>query len=101
MQEFPYPINIIPITFYIIKEIENNLNQNLKSIELQFILNLPPEVNTNSNTPKNINQSNNNYIINLLKNQIINKIEKLYKVKVNLSIKKNKENQDILILLIN
>ncbi len=81
MQTFPYPINIIPITYSITKEIENikieNINAN-KNKELIFILNLPPEDTTLNNTK----------ILNLLKKHLINKIQKLYNIKIELSIEK-------------
>jgi hypothetical protein len=90
MEKFPYPLNIIPITYSIIIEIQemiikiNNNNQNKKYIKkLKFLLNLPPEydfINTNE-------------LVNLINNQIINKIGKLYNnIKIDLSI--TKENFD-------
>jgi aspartyl/asparaginyl-tRNA synthetase len=90
MEKFPYPLNIIPITYSIIIEIQemitqiNNNNQNKKyTKKLEFLLNLPPEYNF-----ININE-----LINLINNQIINKIEKLYNnIKIDLSI--TKENFD-------
>jgi len=90
MEKFPYPLNIIPITYSIIIEIQemitqiNNNNQNNKYIKkLEFLLNLPPEYNF----------INTNELINLINNHIINKIEKLYNnIKIDLSI--TKENFD-------
>ncbi|MCX7870482.1 MAG: hypothetical protein N2485_02770 [bacterium] len=79
MKEFPYPVNIIPITYSIIKEIENTTQNTQKNKELQFIFNLPPEY-TNSNTHK---------ILNLINTYIINKLQKLYKIKINILIEKN------------
>jgi hypothetical protein len=90
MEKFPYPLNIIPITYSIVTEIQemiiqiNNNNQNNKYIKkLEFLLNLPPEYNF----------INTNELINLINNHIINKIEKLYNnIKIDLSI--TKENFD-------
>ena len=90
MEKFPYPLNIIPITYSIVIQIQemiiqiNNNNQNKKYIKkLKFLLNLPPEHNF----------INTNELINLINNQIINKIEKLYNnIKIDLSI--TKENFD-------
>jgi aspartyl/asparaginyl-tRNA synthetase len=90
MEKFPYPLNIIPIIYSIIIEIQemitqiNNNNQNKKyTKKLEFLLNLSPEYNF-----ININE-----LINLINNQIINKIEKLYNnIKIDLSI--TKENFD-------
>jgi hypothetical protein len=90
MEKFPYPLNIIPITYSIVIEIQemiiqiNNNNQNNKYIKkLKFLLNLPPEYNF----------INTNELINLINNQIINKIEKIYNnIKIDLSI--TKENFD-------
>jgi hypothetical protein len=93
MEKFPYPLNIILITYSIIIEIQemitqiNNNNQNNKYIKkLEFLLNLPPEYNF----------INTNELINLINNHIINKIEKLYNnIKIDLSI--TKENFDNLL----
>jgi hypothetical protein len=90
MEKFPYPLNIILITYSIIIEIQemitqiNNNNQNKKyTKKLEFLLNLPPEYNF----------INTNELINLINNRIINKIEKLYNnTKIDLSI--TKENFD-------
>jgi hypothetical protein len=90
MEKFPYPLNIIPITYSIVIEIQemiiqiNNNNQNKKYIKkLKFLLNLPPEYNF----------INTNELINLINNHIINKIEKIYNnIKIDLSI--TKENFD-------
>jgi aspartyl/asparaginyl-tRNA synthetase len=93
MEKFPYPLNIILITYSIIIEIQemitqiNNNNQNKKyTKKLEFLLNLPPEYNF----------INTNELINLINNHIINKIEKLYNnTKIDLSI--TKENFDNLL----
>jgi hypothetical protein len=90
MEKFPYPLNIIPITYSIVIEIQemiiqiNKNNQNKKYIKkLKFLLNLPTEYNF----------INTNELINLINNHIINKIEKLYNnIKIDLSI--IKENFD-------
>mgnify|MGYP000573481763 CR=1 FL=1 len=90
MEKFPYPLNIIPITYSIITEIQkmitqiNNDKQNKEYIKkLEFLLNLPPEYN-----PINTNE-----LKNLINNQIINKIKKLYNnIKIDISI--TKENFD-------
>ena len=62
----------------------NNNNKNKKyTKKLEFLLNLPPEYNF----------INTNELINLINNNIINKIEKLYNnIKIDLSI--TKENFD-------
>ncbi|MGC8815949.1 MAG: hypothetical protein ACP5O4_07160 [bacterium] len=96
MQEFPYPINIIPITYTIINEIEKNLNNQKKTIKLEFFLNLPPEkINeiNSENTTNNKNPINDNYITHLLKNKIISKIEKIYNTKINISILKETDKE--------
>jgi aspartyl/asparaginyl-tRNA synthetase len=62
----------------------NNNNQNKKyTKKLEFLLNLPPEYNF----------TNTNELVNLINNQIINKIQKIYNnIKIDLSI--TKENFD-------
>ena len=78
MKNFPYPLNFIPITFSIIQEIENLINNNIKTKEIYLDLNLPIDYKEQIEYNKQKSNNQKYSIYSLIDKHLVTKLQKLY-----------------------